>query len=112
MNVATCLVTGLLKALLDRVVARFAQALEVLRVEEQRLITAMRLNVVAYGGGNLTTGAGAEDAKRLTPQLLKAETFPCCTVVKSNSAFHDVMIQTVMAIGLSGRQYWTTADKK
>lgn len=75
-DVAAHFDAGFLDTLLGAVVARFANALKVFRVEEQRFITAMRLNVIADGGGNLTTRAGAEDAKRLTPELFEAESFP------------------------------------
>ena len=89
-----------------------ASALKVLRVEEQRFITAMRLDVVADGGGNLTTGAGAEDAKGLTPQLFKAESFPGCAIVKLNPGFHDAMIKAIVTIGFPARLNTTIRAKK
>ena len=111
-DVATSFNAGLLDTLLDRVVARLTNALKVVRVEEQRFIAAMRLDVIADSGRNLTTGAGAEDAKGLTPQLFKAESLPLCAVVKLNSWFHDVMIKPVMAICFKARPFTTLWAKK
>ena len=111
-DVAAHFDAGFLDTLLGAVVARFANALKVFRVEEQRFITAMRLNVIADGGGNLTTRAGAEDAKRLTPELFEAESFPCCAVVKLNPGFHDAMIPSVMVIGFQTLQKTTIQAKK
>lgn len=68
-GVATHFDAGFLDTLLGAVMACFANALKVFWVEKQRFITTMRLNVIADGGGNLTTGAGAEDAKGFTPEL-------------------------------------------
>lgn len=98
---------SLFKLLLGRVVAGFAEALKVGRVEENHFITTMGFDVISDGGGNLTTGAGAEDAKRLTPELFEAESFPCCAVVEFASAVHVEMIRGAMAFGLSWRQYRT-----
>lgn len=95
------------KLLLGRVVAGFAEALKVFRVEEQRFITTMGRDVINHAGGNLTTGAGAKSAKRLTPELFEAESFPCCAVVKFNPWFHAAIIRGAMAFGLRWRQYRT-----
>lgn len=114
-DVAARFDAGLLDALLDGVMARLASALKVFRVEEQRFTTAMGRDVIANSGRNLTTGAGAEDAKGLTPELFEAESFPCCAVVKLNPWFHAAMIRGAMAFGLPGRQYRTilnNTDKK
>lgn len=48
--------------LLDTVMTFNASALKVFRVEEQRFIAFVGRDVIADGGGNLTTGTGAEDA--------------------------------------------------
>lgn len=61
-DVAAYFNAGLLDTLLDGVMTRLAARLEVFRVEEQRFIAFVGRDVINDGGGNLTTGPGAEDA--------------------------------------------------
>lgn len=103
------------RLLLDAVMTFNANTLQIFRVEKQRFIAFVGFDVIANSGRNLTTGAGAEDAKGLTPELFEAESFPCCAVVKLNPWFHAAMIRGAMAFGLPGRQYRTilnNTDKK
>ena len=106
-DVAAHFDAGLLHPLLDRVMTFNASALKVGRVEEQRFIAFVGFDVIANSGRNLTTGAGAEDAKGLAPELFEAESFPCCAVVEFASAVHAAMIRGAMAFGLPWRQYRT-----
>lgn len=74
--------SAVLLGLLVRVVARFAQGLQIARVEELRLLTTMRMHVIHHARHHHTPQLLVHAAQRVGPQLRHSQALPGGQVVE------------------------------
>jgi hypothetical protein len=76
--------------LLGRVVMRFAQRLQVRRIEEQAQVAVMRAAMIDHGGGGVVSLSEAHHAARMLVQMRGAQSAPAWGVVEVGPlTWHD-----------------------